>query len=64
LRWLHSSLNKKDFCCGKSLLDNYLHIQASQEFKRKHCVVFALFEDTVIEGCYTLSNAGSGQHYA
>ena len=54
---LNSSLNKKDFKCGKHMLDNYLHTHASQDVKRKLCVVFALFEDTTIKGYYTLSNA-------
>jgi GNAT superfamily N-acetyltransferase len=54
---LDSSLNKRDFSCGKHVLDNYVHTQASQDVKRKLCVVFALFEDTVIKGYYTLSNA-------
>jgi len=54
---LNSSLNKKDFKCGKEMLDNYLHTQASQDVRRKLCVVFAMFEDTIIKGYYTLSNA-------
>ncbi len=54
---LNSSLNKKEFSCGKQMLDNYLHTQASQDVKRKLCVVFTLFEDTTIKGFYTLSNA-------
>ncbi len=54
---LNSSLNKKNFSCGKAMLDNYLHTQASQDVKRKLCVVFAMFEDTIIKGYYTLSNA-------
>ncbi|MDB5154910.1 MAG: hypothetical protein JWR54_3661 [Mucilaginibacter sp.] len=54
---LNSSLNKKDFSCGKEMLDNYIRFQASQDIKRKLCVVFALFEDTTIKGYYTLSNA-------
>ena len=54
---LNSALNKKDFRCGKEMLDNYLHSQASQDVKRKLCVVFAMFEDTTIKGYYTLSNA-------
>src|SRR5271165_7239771 len=54
---LDSSLNKKDFGCGKQMPDNYLHTQTSQDVKRKLCVVFVLFEDTVIKGYYTLSNA-------
>jgi GNAT superfamily N-acetyltransferase len=54
---LNSSLNKKDFSCGKDVLDNYLHTQASQDVKRKLCVVFAMSEETAIKGYYTLSNA-------
>lgn len=54
---LNSSLNKRDFNCGKDMLDNYLHTQASQDVKRKLCVVFAMFEDITIKGYYTLSNA-------
>jgi len=54
---LSASLNKKDFSCGKAVLDNYLHTQASQDVKRKLCVVFVLAEDTAIKGYYTLSNA-------
>lgn len=54
---LHPSLNKKNFSCGKDMLDKYLHTQASQDIKRKLCVVFAMFEDTVIKGYYTLSSA-------
>lgn len=54
---LNSSLSKKEFKCGKEMLDNYLHIQASQDVKRKLCVVFAMFEDRTIKGYYTLSNA-------
>jgi GNAT superfamily N-acetyltransferase len=51
------SLNKKDFRCGKEMLDNYLHFQASQNVKRKLCVVFAMPESSTIKGYYTLSNA-------
>ncbi|WP_069660362.1 GNAT family N-acetyltransferase [Arcticibacter eurypsychrophilus] len=54
---LNSLLNKKDFRCGKEMLDNYLHTQASQDVKRKLCVVFVLFDETTIRGYYTLSNA-------
>lgn len=54
---LNPSLNKKEFSCGKEMLDNYLHTQASQDVKRKLCVVFAMSEDTIIKGYYTLSNA-------
>lgn len=54
---LNSLLNKKGFNCGKEMLNNYLHAQASQDVKRKLCVVFTMFEDTTIKGYYTLSNA-------
>jgi GNAT superfamily N-acetyltransferase len=54
---LNPLLNKKDFNCGKEMLDNYLHTQATQDIKRKLCVVFVLFEGTTIKGYYTLSNA-------
>jgi hypothetical protein len=54
---LNASLNKKDFRCGKHMLDNYLHTQASPDVERKLCVVFAMIEDTTIKGYYTLSNA-------
>ncbi|TYR37081.1 GNAT family N-acetyltransferase [Sphingobacterium phlebotomi] len=54
---LNPSLNKKVFNCGKEMLDNYFHFQASQDVKRKLCVVFAMFEDTTVKGYYTLSNA-------
>src|ERR1700744_770478 len=54
---LNSLLNKKDFRCGKPSLDDYLHTQASQDVKRKLCVVFVLFEDNIIKGYYTLSSA-------
>lgn len=53
---LNPLLNKKEFNCGKPMLDNYLHTQAGQDVKRKLCVVFALYEDTTIKGYYTLSN--------
>lgn len=54
---LNAALNKKDFHCGKEMLDNYLHKQASQDVKRKLCVVFTLSEANIIKGYYTLSSA-------
>jgi GNAT superfamily N-acetyltransferase len=56
---LNSSHNKKDFKCGKELLDNYLHYQANQDIKRSlsACFVFA-DEENNVKGYYTLSNAG------
>ncbi|WP_259069004.1 GNAT family N-acetyltransferase [Mucilaginibacter sp. X4EP1] len=54
---LNSSLNKKAFSCGKVMLDNYLHMQAIQDVKRKLSVVFVLTEETTIKGYYTLSSS-------
>lgn len=55
---LHSNHRKKEFCCGKKMLDNYLHYQANQDFKRKLSVCFVLAnpENNLIKGYYTLSN--------
>ena len=54
---LSSSHNKKKFTCGKILLDNYLHKQASQDIKRKISVCFVLTDDNNnVKGYYTLSN--------
>ena len=60
---LNSLLNKKDFNCGKEMLDNYIHFQAGQDIKRKLCVVFAMCEATTIQGYYTLSNASVSLDY-
>lgn len=55
---LSSSHKKKNFCCGKTLLDNYLHTQAKQDMKRKLSVCFILADDqNNVQGYYTLSNA-------
>ena len=56
---LTSAHNKKRFCCGKQMLDNYLHFQVSQDVKRKlsACFVFEEKSDGVIQGYYTLSNS-------
>lgn len=50
--------NRKDFDCGKELLNNYLKIQAGQDVKRKLsvCFVFVEKETNNIKGYYTLSN--------
>lgn len=55
---LNSNHNKKKFCCGKPMLDSYLHRQASQDVKRKlsACFVFLDKSDSLIQGYYTLSN--------
>ena len=51
--------NRKDFDCGKELLNDYLKTQAGQDIKRKLSVCFVLADsDTkVIQGYYTLSNS-------
>ena len=50
--------NRKDFDCGKELLNNYLKNQAGQDIKRKlsACFVLAENETDCIQGYYTLSN--------
>lgn len=50
--------NRKDFDCGKELLNNYLKNQAGQDIKRKlsACFVLAEKETNFIQGYYTLSN--------
>jgi GNAT superfamily N-acetyltransferase len=49
--------NRKDFDCGKELLNNYLKNQAGQDVKRKltACFVLAEQETNNIKGYYTLS---------
>ena len=55
---LSSAHNKKKFCCGKQMLDIYLHFQASQDVKRKLSACFVLVDKSgsLIQGYYTLSN--------
>jgi hypothetical protein len=50
--------NRKDFDCGKELLNNYLKNQAGQDVKRKLSACFVLIENetNIIKGYYTLSN--------
>jgi len=49
---------KKEFSCGKSLLDDYFKRQASQDVERKlsACFVSIDKETGLIKGYYTLSN--------
>jgi predicted N-acetyltransferase YhbS len=55
---LNTSHKKKDFNCGKPLLDNYLHTQAKQDVKRKLSACFVLEGDQgIVKGYYTLSSA-------
>ena len=50
--------NRKEFDCGKELLNKYLKAQAGQDIKRKlsACFVLADKETACIQGYYTLSN--------
>ncbi|MFW5767765.1 MAG: GNAT family N-acetyltransferase [Bacteroidota bacterium] len=50
--------DRKDFSCGKDLLDNYFHKQVSQDVKRKLSVCFTLIdeESNNIAGYNTLSS--------
>lgn len=55
---LNSSHYRKEFTCGKIILDNYLKTQVSQDIKRKLSACFVLLSDNqVVIGYYTLSNA-------
>lgn len=49
---------KKEFNCGKQLLDNYLKNQASQDIRKQLSVCFVLedAETGLIQGYYTLAN--------
>ena len=55
---LNSTHDKIKFCCGKLMLDSYLHRQASQDAKIKLSACFVLLDksDSSIQGYYTLSN--------
>jgi predicted GNAT family N-acyltransferase len=55
---LDSKFLKNEFHCGKPMLDAYLHRQASQDMKRKLCVVFVHPSEThEVKAYYTLSNS-------
>ncbi len=55
---LDSKHRKKEFSCGKEMLDNYIQKQANQDMKRKLSVCFVLNNqaENLIKGYYTLSN--------
>jgi GNAT superfamily N-acetyltransferase len=55
---LQTSHKKELFSCGKSMLDDYLHHQASQDIRKKLSVCFVMpdMENDFIKGYYTLSN--------
>lgn len=53
---LNSAHDRNSFSCGVEALDNYLHKQAAQDFKKHVAVPFVLTPDgTTIAGYYTLS---------
>lgn len=56
---LNSEHDKKSFCCGKTMLDEYLHKQANQDIKRKlaACFVLSDSETKQVKAYYTLSNS-------
>ena len=58
IEFLDKKHNKKEFNCGKELLNNYIQNQAGQDIKRKLSVCFVISENetNLIQGYYTLSN--------
>lgn len=56
---LSATHRKKEFHCGKEMLDNYLHNQANQDVKRKLSACFVREDSSLglIQGYYTLSNS-------
>lgn len=55
---LNTNHKKKDFDCGKPLLNNYLYHQAKQDVKRRLSACFILEDnDNHIKGYYTLSSS-------
>ncbi|MFA5647774.1 MAG: GNAT family N-acetyltransferase [Bacteroidales bacterium] len=61
---LNSNHRKKEFSCGKEMLDNYLHKQANQDIKRKLTACFVLNdkETDLLKGYYTLANNSLSQN--
>jgi hypothetical protein len=54
--------DRKDFKCGKDLLDRYIKEQANQDMKKNLSVCFVLFDNAhVVKGYYTLSNSSIPQ---
>ena len=62
---LSSKHRKKEFSCGKDMLDNYLHRQANQDMKRKlsGCFVMEDSKTGLIQGYYTLANNSIPLHW-
>ncbi|MFA5296934.1 MAG: GNAT family N-acetyltransferase [Lutibacter sp.] len=61
---LNSNHRKKEFSCGKSMLDNYLHKQVNQDIKRKLAACFVLNDQktNLLKGYYTLANNSLAQN--
>lgn len=61
---LNSNHRKKEFSCGKDMLDNYLHKQANQDIKRKLSACFVLKDQgtDLLKGYYTLANNSLAQN--
>ena len=60
---LNSKHRKKEFSCGKDMLDNYLQKQANQDIKRKLSACFVLNDQEMdlIKGYYTLAQNSLSQ---
>jgi len=61
---LSTKHSKENFTCGKEMLDNYLHVQAKQDVKRKLTACFILSDNEVtVKGFYTLSNTSVNRDF-
>jgi predicted GNAT family N-acyltransferase len=56
---LEAKHKKKEFSCGKDMLDKYFHEQANQDVKKKlsACFVKEDSDTGLVQGYYTLSNS-------
>ena len=61
---LNSKHRKKEFSCGKDMLDNYFQKQANQDIKRKLSACFILNdkETDLVKGYYTLAQNSLDQN--
>lgn len=62
---LNPKHRKKEFSCGKEMLDTYLHKQANQDVKRKLSACFVLNdnENNLLKGYYTLASNSISQDF-
>lgn len=59
---LEKSHNRKEFDCGKELLNKYIEQQVSQDIKKKLSVCMVLADElNIVAGYYTLSNSSIPQ---